>query len=315
MLNRRTVCLALGLAPLVVHAASKKSMSIIVPYPPGGPLDNVARLLGDAIKPIWGKTVINNIAGGAGARGMLACKNAAADGKTLVMGAVATLAINPLTIPNLPYKSEDFKPVTLLSDVPNVLVVTPSTMDKFKITSAKNLIDFIKNNPDRLNCASGGTGSIGHIANAVLNANGLKTTHVPYAGASQAQLSLFSGETDFMFDNYASCQQAIKEGRLKALAVTTKERSQLIDCPSMTEVGISMDYSTWFGLFASKETSPETCFALYNDIRSVLAQDKVQQKLLIATPLIRLMDPEAFSDFVALEQQKYKHLFESIKLI
>lgn len=315
MLNRRTVCLALGLAPLVAHAASKKNMSIIVPYPPGGPLDNVARLLGDAIKPIWGKTVINNIVGGAGARGMLACKNAAADGKTLVMGAVATLAINPLTIPNLPYKSEDFKPVTLLSDVPNVLVVTPSTMDKLQVRSVKNLIDFIKNNPDRLNCASGGTGSIGHIANAVLDANGLKTTHVPYAGASQAQLSLLSGETDFMFDNYASCQQAIKEGRLRALAVTAKERSPLIDCPSMTEIGISMDYSTWFGLFAPKETSPDACFALYNDIRSVLAQDKVQQKLLIATPLIRLMDPEAFSDFVTQEQQKYKHLFESIKLI
>lgn len=315
MLNRRTVCLALGLAPLVAHAASKKNMSIIVPYPPGGPLDNVARLLGDALKPIWGKTVINNIVGGAGARGMLACKNASADGKTLVMGAVATLAVNPMTIPNLPYKSDDFKPVVLLSDVPNILVMTSSTMDKLGISSLQDLIEFIKQNPNRLNCASGGTGSIGHIANAVLDSNGLKTTHVPYAGASQAQLSLFSGETDFMFDNYASCQQAIKEGRLKALAVTTKSRSQLIDCPSMAEVGISMDYSTWFGLFAPKETSTETCFALYNDIRSVLAQDKVQQKLLIATPLIRLMDPEAFSDFVALEQQKYKHLFESIKLI
>lgn len=122
-------------------------MSIIVPYPPGGPLDNVARLLGAALQPVWGKTVIENIAGGAGARGMLAAKKAKNDGKTLVMGAVATLAVNPQTVKNLPYTVNDFAPVAMLSNVPNVLVMTPKTMEKFHIQSAKDLLNYLKKIP------------------------------------------------------------------------------------------------------------------------------------------------------------------------
>ena len=239
MLNRRTVCLALGLAPLVAHAASKKNMSIIVPYPPGGPLDNVARLLGDAIKPIWGKTVINNIAGGAGARGMLACKNAAADGKTLVMGAVATLAINPLTIPNLPYKSEDFKPVTLLSDVPNVLVVTPSTMDKFKVTSAKNLIDFIKNNDKVIPYFDV---PIQHSEDHLLkrmNRRGYKDylldlfkkikREIPHAILRTTIIVGFSGETDEDIKNLLDFMDEVKFDHLGAFTFSPEEGTKALE--------------------------------------------------------------------------------------
>lgn len=314
MLSRRTLCLSLALAPLTSLAAPN-NMSIIVPYPPGGPLDNVARLLGAALQPVWGKTVIENIAGGAGARGMLAAKKAKNDGKTLVMGAVATLAVNPQTVKNLPYSVNDFAPVAMLSNVPNVLVMTPKTMEKLNIKSAKDLLNYLKKTPDKLNCASGGTGSIGHLANAILSANGFIAAHVPYAGASPAQLSLFSGETDFLFDNYASCQQAIKDGRLKALAVTTAQSSKLLSCPTMRELGVPMNLSTWFGLLAPKGTSPDTCLALYNALEAVVKEPEVLQKLLIATPFVSLMGPQAFADFIKNEQQKYQQLFSTLKLI
>ena len=314
MLTRRLLCMSLAMMPLISTAASN-TVSIIVPYPPGGPLDNVARLIGASLQKAWGKVIIENIAGGAGARGMLAGKNSDPDGKTLVMGAVATLAVNPLTIPNLPYQNSDFIPVALLSDVPNVLVMTPQTMSKFKITSVRDLLSFIKQKPNMLNCASGGAGSVGHIANALLESNGFRSVHIPYSGAAPAQLSLFSGETDFMFDNYASCQQAIKDGRLVALAVTTSQRSDILNCPTMTEVGIPMNLSTWFGLLAPKGTTLETCNALFNDIRSSINNPTVYKKLLLATPVVRLLGPKEFSEFVSQEQIKYQQLFKTLKLV
>ena len=138
-------------------------MTIVVPYPPGGPLDVSARILSEALKSKWGKTIVRNIPGAAGARGMLDVKNSKPDGKTLVMGAVATMVINPQTIENMPYSAEDFRAVSLISDVPNVLVMSPETMKRLGIKTASDFLNYLKANPGKLNCASGGIGSLQNV--------------------------------------------------------------------------------------------------------------------------------------------------------
>ena len=140
MTTRRALLSAIAggglLYPVIGFSKPQKLKTIVVPYPPGGPLDVSARILAEALKSKWGKTIVGNVPGAAGARGMLEVKNSKPDGKTLVMGAVATMVINPQTIENMPYSAEDFRAVSLISDVPNVLVMSPETMKRLGIKTA-----------------------------------------------------------------------------------------------------------------------------------------------------------------------------------
>lgn len=287
-------------------------MTIVVPYPPGGPLDVSARILSEALKSKWGKTIVRNVPGAAGARGMLDVKNSKPDGKTLVMGAVATMVINPQTIEKMPYSAEDFRAVSLISDVPNVLVMSPKTMKRLGIKTASDFLNYLKANPGKLNCASGGIGSIGHIANLILNKLGFKSEHVPYAGATMAQLSCLTGETDFLFDNYASAKPAIDDGRLIPLAVTTEQRYEAIKAPTMTELNIPMNISTWFGLLAPKATPDKTCEALFKDISESVKAPAIYEKLLKVCSGVNILGPEPFDQFIKNEQERYKKLFKTI---
>ena len=301
------------LYPVIGLSKPQKLMTIVVPYPPGGPLDVSARILAEALKSKYGKTIVRNIPGAAGARGMLEVKNSKPDGKTLVMGAVATMAINPLTIENMPYCAEDFRAVILISDVPNVLVMSPETMKRLGIKTASDFLSYLKANPGKLNCASGGIGSIGHIANLILSKSGFKSEHVPYSGATMAQLSCLTGETDFLFDNYASAKPAIDDGRLIPLAVTTEQRYEAIKAPTMTDLRLPMNISTWFGLLAPKSTPKETCKALFKDIAEALEAPAVYERLLKVCSGVNILGPEPFDQFIKNEQAKYQKLFERIK--
>ena len=166
MFTRRSFALAL-VAVATPAWAKPKPMRIVVPYPAGGPLDACSRLLADKLKTKLGRIIVENRPGAAGARGMLEIKNAQPNGQSLVVGALATLVVNPLMFDDLPYRPDDFETVCLLSDTPNVLIMTPETMKKWGIDSAEDFIDFVNSHPNRLNCASEGTGSAGHIANAL----------------------------------------------------------------------------------------------------------------------------------------------------
>lgn len=315
MTTRRALLLAItggALYPVIGFSKPQKLMTIVVPYPPGGPLDVSARILSEALKSKWGKTIVRNIPGAAGARGMLDVKNSKPDGKTLVMGAVATMVINPQTIENMPYSAEDFRAVSLISDVPNVLVMSPETMKRLGIKTASDFLNYLKANPGKLNCASGGIGSIGHIANLILNKLGFKSEHVPYAGATMAQLSCLTGETDFLFDNYASAKPAIDDGRLIPLAVTTEQRYEAIKAPTMTELNIPMNISTWFGLLAPKATPDKTCEALFKDISESVKAPAVYEKLLKVCSGVNILGPEPFDQFIKNEQERYKKLFKTI---
>ena len=206
-MQRRTMLGAIGAValataasfPLTAQAALKgeggNPIRIVVPYPPGGPLDVSARAIADAVSPVLGTVVVENRPGAGGNVGMSYVSHAKGDGHTLVMGAVATLAINPSLYKKLPYDPKgDFKPVTLVATAANVLVITPAFSEKTGVKSVADLIAYAKAHPGKLNYASGGNGSAGHMAGELLkNKAGIDIVHIPFAGASPALLSVIRG--------------------------------------------------------------------------------------------------------------------------
>jgi tripartite-type tricarboxylate transporter receptor subunit TctC len=200
-----------------------KPVKFIVPYPPGGPLDAVARMMAEKMKNGLGQPVIvENKPGAGGNIGADAAAKSAPDGYTIVMGAVATHAINPSLFSNIPYDAvKDFAPISLVASVPNVLVLNSEMSARLGINNVKDLITYAKANPGKLNFASGGNGSAGHLAGELFKSMAkVSMVHIPYSGAAPAQLGLLGGQTDLMFDNLASATPNIRAGKLKPLAVT-----------------------------------------------------------------------------------------------
>lgn len=313
MLSRRAFTLALA-AISTASFAKQQRMRIVVPYPAGGPLDAAARLVAECLKNTHGRVLVDNRPGAAGARGMLEVKNADRDGMTLVVGALATLVVNPLLFDDLPYTPKDFESVCLLSDSPNVLVMTEKTMKKLGVANAQELIAYIKTHPKKLNCASGGTGSAGHIVNALLNSQGIESVHVPYAGAMAAQMSLLSGETDFMFDNFGSARGAIADGRLQVLAQTAAQPFYQINAPTLKSIGINCDISTWFGLMSPKGTPLAIREALSSEITGLMNTPETKKKFESVSGTLRTLDPSAFDEWISAEQVKYRSFINTLRI-
>lgn len=291
-----------------------RTVEFIVPYAPGGPLDTMARLLAEKVKPDLGVVVVENRPGAGGNIGAGVAAKAQPDGHTLVMGAVAINAINPWLYESLPFDPvESFEPVTLVASVPNVLIMNTDFASQNKIESVQDLIDYGRNNPDSLNYASGGNGSAGHLAGELLNARAdITSVHIPYAGAAPAKMALMAGDVDFMFDNLASAASLITAGSAKALAVTTAERSFMLpDLPTMQEAGVdNFDLGTWFGVFTTGGTPDDVVSKLNAAYVSALQDPEVKEAL-------RTMGSDAgpttsaeFAELVANDLVKYKELVE-----
>ena len=315
--TRRLFTLA-GLASLtialpVAQAQTAKPIRLIVPYPPGGPLDTVARVLAAAVKDSLGVVLVDNKPGAGGNLGADLAAKAAPDGHTLVMGAVATHAINPWLFTKLPYDPiRDFTPITRVAQVPNVLVLNAETAHKLGIASLADLVAFAKKNPGRLNYGSGGNGSAGHLAGEMFKAQaGLFMVHIPYAGGNPAQLGLLAGQVDLSFDNLASASANIKSGRLRALAVTTAARaSAMPDLPTIAEAGRGLglggfDVGTWFGLFGPAGLPAEMLARLNKAFVAALdaPETKTRMAQLLAEP--SPTTPDQFAAFVKAELAKY----------
>ena len=192
------------------------------------------------MKDSLGVVIVENRAGAGGNLGADAAAKAAPDGTTIVMGAVATHAINPWLYAKMPYDPiRDFTPITGVARVPNVLVMSPETAARLGIASVADLVAYAKKNPGKLNYGSGGNGSAGHLAGEMFKAQaGVYMVHIPYAGGNPAQLALLAGQVDLNFDNLAAASANIKAGKLKALAVTTATRSSAMpDVPTIAEAG------------------------------------------------------------------------------
>ncbi len=299
--------------------AQGKPLRLIVPYPPGGPLDAVARALAEKVKDSLGPVIVDNRAGAGGNLGADIAAKSAPDGTTIVMGAVATHAINPWLFAKMPYDPiRDFTPITGVARVPNVLVMTPETATRLNIASVADLVTYAKKHPGQLNYGSGGNGSAGHLAGEMFKAQaGVFMVHIPYAGGSPAQLALLAGQVDLDFDNLATASANIKSGRLKALAVTTAERSShLPDVPTVAEAGARLglarfDIDTWFGLFGPAHLTAETTTRLNKAFVDALLSSELKSRLasLYAEPMP--MSPERFAAFVKAELAKYQPLVKS----
>ena len=300
-------------------SAQARPLRLIVPYPPGGPLDIVARALAERVKDSLGVVVVDNKPGAGGNLGADIAAKAAADGNTIVMGAVATHAINPWLFAKLPYDPiRDFTPITGVARVPNVLVMSPDSAARLGIATVADLVAYAKKNPGKLNYGSGGNGSAGHLAGETFKAQaGVFMVHIPYAGGNPAQMALLAGQVDLNFDNLAAASANIKAGKLKALAVTTAKRSAAMpEVPTLAEAGgrlglARFDIDTWFGLFGPARLPADVTARLNAAFVEALASSELRARLagLYAEPMA--MAPERFAAFVAAELAKYEGIVKA----
>jgi len=314
----RLACAGLSSAGLTtaVHAQAQwpsKPIRFVVPYPPGGPLDTIARLLAEKVKVSLGQpVVVENKPGAGGNIGVDLIAKAQPDGYSLVMGAVATHAINPWLFSKIPYDAvKDFAPVALVASVPNVLVVNQDFADKNKIRTLADLVAYAQANPGKLNYGSGGAGSAGHLAGELLGARAqIKMVHIPYQGAAPAKLALLSGQSDFMFDNLASAAPLIKENKVVALAVTTSARAQMLpNVPTVEQSGIKpFDIGTWFGVFTTAGTPAAVLEKLHTAYAQALADPDVAKRLVEMGSNAKPLSSAQFAEMVKQELDKYKDL-------
>ncbi|MEO8133936.1 MAG: tripartite tricarboxylate transporter substrate binding protein [Betaproteobacteria bacterium] len=288
------------------QAYPNKPIRLVVPFPPGGPIDLVARAIGQKLQETWGQpVVVENKPGAGGNIGIDFVAKAAPDGYTLGMGALSTHAVNPHLYSKMPYDAlKDFAPVTLVAITPNVLVLNPSV----NAHSVQEFIALAKANPGKYAFASGSNGSAGHLAGELFKTlAGIDIVHVPYKGGAPAMQDLLGGQVQFMFDNLANSMQQIRIGKLKAFAVTTAKRSALApELPTMAEVGVTgFDISTWYGVVAPAGTPPEIVRKLNVEIVKMLGSDDMREKLKVQGAEAAPDSPEEFAAFIRSEWTKY----------
>ena len=304
-----------GLATCVLLASpaaaqpAGRPIRLIVPYAAGGPIDVTARVLAERVKDSLGTVVIENRPGGGGNIGADLVAKAAPDGLTIGISALATHAINPWLYSKMPFDAaRDFAPITQMVRVPNVLVINADTATRLNIRTLADLVKYAKANPGRLNYGSGGNGSGGHLAGEMFKAQaGIFAVHIPYNGGNPAQLALLSGQVDFNFDNLATAAANIKAGKLRALAVTTAQRSPAlpdVEAVSDTYPGFAVD--TWWGLVAPAGTPREVVTRLNQAFVAALNSPEARARFggLMAEPVPTT--PEQFAAFMAAELTKYE---------
>ena len=305
----------LGLAapvPAAAQAYPTRPVKLVVPFPPGGSLDMAGRLIAQKLTEMWGQSVVvENKPGAGGNIGADMVAKSPADGYTILLGALSTHAVNPSLYKTMPYDAaKDFAPITLVAVTPNVLVVNASA----PVSDAKAFIAWTKANPGKLSFGSGSTGSAGHLAGELYKVEtSTDSVHIPFKGGAPATQALLAGDTQFMFDNLANAMAQVKAGKLKALAVTTAQRSPLVpDLPTLAEAGLpGFDISTWYGLFAPAGTPPAIVAKWNADVTKILNSPDVRDKLVASGAQPTPDTPEEFRRFIADELTKYARIVKA----
>ncbi|NVM92229.1 tripartite tricarboxylate transporter substrate binding protein [Variovorax sp. SG517] len=293
---------------------SQRPIRLIVPYAAGGPIDNTARILAERVKDSLGTVIIDNKPGAGGNIGADAVAKAPADGLTIGIAATATNAVNPWLYSKMPFNAAtDFAPITQMVRVPNVLVMNADTAKRLNINSVADLIRYAKANPAKLNYGSGGNGSAGHLAGELFKKEaGIFALHIPYNGGNPAQLALISGQVDFNFDNLATAAPNIRSGKLKALAVTTLQRSSsLPEVPPVADTLKGFSIDTWWGLVAPAGTPHDVVVKLNQAFVAALnaPETKTRFASLLAEPVGS--SPEQFGAFMKSELAKYEKVVKA----
>ncbi|MEP7182331.1 MAG: tripartite tricarboxylate transporter substrate binding protein [Betaproteobacteria bacterium] len=321
-LRRRTLlglavaCIVVVAFPLTAAAQApafpSKPVRLVVPFPAGGPLDATGRAIAQKLTEAWGQSVVvDNRPGAGGNIGADLVAKSAPDGYTVVMGALSTHAVNPSLYPSMPYDAvRDFTPITLVATTPNVLVVNPT----LPVNSVKELIAYAKANPGKLSFGSGSNGSAGHLAGELFKVDaGVDMVHIPYKGAAPAMQALLAGDTQLMFDNLASSMPQVKAGKLRALAVTTAQRSKLVpELPTMAEAGVpGFDIATWFGLLAPAGTPPAVIAKWNADVVTILKSPEMRDRLAAQGAEAAPTTPTEFAQFIGRELTKYARIVKA----
>ena len=319
----RRLTLALAGAGLAAPARAStawrpsRPMRIVVPAPPGGITDIGGRIVAAQLQAAWGQpVVVENRSGGGGVTGTVEFLRAAADGHTLLVGNIGPQAIAYTLFRGLPYEPSAFAPVSGLIRGPNVLVVHPSV----PATNVAEFIALLRRRPRELNYASSGIGQSPHLSGVwFLQLAQAEATHVPFRGSAPALVELLAGNVQFMFENLIAASQHVQAGRLRALAVTSAERSpRLPDVPALRETAPEMaayDVSTWVGLFAHGAAPPEAVAAINAEVRSVLATAETEARFAQTGSIPHITTPEQFSDFVTREVTKWRDVIRREGLV
>jgi len=318
--RRLLAALIAGTLPAIALAQSypSKPIRLIIPFPPGGTTDIVGRLVADQLgKQLGQPVVVENRGGGGGAIGAAEVAKAPADGHTLGIATVSTVAVNPACNPKLPYDSlRDFKPITNLAAVPNVVVVNPSKVP------AKDMAEFtalLKKQPGKLSFATSGTCGIGHMMGELFKvASATYILHIPYRGAGPALNDVLAGQVEIMFDNLPSSVPHIQSGKLRALAVASPKRLDILpNVPTFAELKLEpVNDMAWYGLVAPAGTPDAVVARIQEAAAKVLATPEMREKLRLqgATPVGN--SPAEFRKQIEVERAKMVDLVkrQGIKL-
>jgi tripartite-type tricarboxylate transporter receptor subunit TctC len=283
-----------------------KPIRMIVPYAVGGSTDSTARLVAKSLgKRLGQPVVVENRAGAGGAIGQEIVAKSPADGYTLLFSAAGPLTVTPHIYAKLTYDPvKSFEPITLVATQPLLLVVNPS----IKANSVAELIKDAKAQPGKLNYGSFGNGSAAHLAGEYFKTlTKVDMKHVPYKGSGPALVDLIAGQIDLMFDVFSTAAPLAKSGKLRALAITSAERSpQFPDVPTMQEAGVTgFEAGTWFGVLAPAGTSKPIVDQLSKTMNEVLTEKELRDTLASQGAIVRGGTPAQFSQFFLAEYQKW----------
>ena len=311
---RRT--LLLGTAAVAAWPAARaqggKPLRLIVPFPPGGSTDILARAVGNKLGPALGQTVvIENKPGAGGSTGAAEAARAEADGNTLMMGHIGTLAVNPALYPKLPYDPvKSFVPVAWVARVPNILVVNAAS----PIKSLADLVNKARAQPGRLTYSSGGNGSAAHITFEYLKLKAkFFMLHIPYRGTAPSVNDLLGGQVDATFTGAPVVLPHVRSGRLRALAVSSPQRlPSLPDVPTVAESGFAgFDADQWYGIVAPAGTPAAVVGKLNAEINKALTQPAVAEQLATEGAIPTPGTPKAFADLIAREIPRWAEVVKA----
>ncbi|MFC6279766.1 MULTISPECIES: Bug family tripartite tricarboxylate transporter substrate binding protein [Polaromonas] len=306
---------AAALATPLIHAQTAypaRPIRIVVPFTPGGSTDILARSIGLELTKAWGQPVIiDNIPGAGGSVGADKVAKALPDGYTLLMGHIGTLAVNPSLYPALPYDPvKSFAPVAWVARVPNVLVVNPQV----KASSVKELVALAKAHPGQLNYGSGGNGSAANLATEYFKLQtGASILHIPYRGTAPAVTDLMGGQIQVLFTGAPAVLGQIKNGQLRALAVSSPQRlAALPDLPTVAETGYKdFEADQWYGVVAPAGTPREIVAKLNAQINQSLGSPELKTRLTSEGAIATPTTPEAFGQLIAREIARWKPVIQS----
>ena len=293
--------LSLCCGPLAAADFPTRPIRVIVPFPPGGNTDILARILGQKVTEDWHQqVVIDNRPGAAGLLGADIVAKGSSDGYTLLM-----TALGGITVENL----NSFAPLMLVATAPSVLVVHPSV----KANSVKELLDYARANPGKLNFGSSGPGSQSHLGPELLKSMAkVDFTHIPYKGAGQSIADLLGGQVQFLMSPYGALSSHIKAGKLRALAVTSVKRaSSTPDLPTVAESGVpGYEASGWFGMLAPVHVSKEVLTKLNVEFNRALTQPDVRERLSALAMEAGGGSPDDFARFIKADTEKWARIIK-----